>query len=155
MKVVLMGTPGFVVPIFDKIASGHEVSAVFTRAPKPAGRKQIITKSPVHEWAESRGIPVHTSIREFDSPQSPAPGPDFIIVAAYGVILRDNVLNAAPCINIHPSDLPKYRGADGFGVSCGAGKIPRAAAGRNADFHAEIHKRRFDNRLEKIAGGNP
>jgi len=102
-----MGTPQFVVPIFDKIAGEHEIVTIFTRAPKPVGRKKILTKSPVHEWAESRAIPVHTSIKEFPSSVEV----DFIIVAAYGVILRENVLSAAPCLNIHPSDLPKYRGA--------------------------------------------
>lgn len=106
MKLILMGTPSFVVPIFDKISNAHEIVAVFTRAPKPVGRKQIITKSPVHEWAENCGIKVYTNIKDFDL----AGKPDYIIVAAYGVILRDNVLSAAPCINIHPSDLPKYRG---------------------------------------------
>jgi methionyl-tRNA formyltransferase len=110
MKLILMGTPGFVVPVFDKIAGAHEVTAVFTRAPKPVGRKKVLTKSPVHEWAESRGLKVFTSIREFSGFGSQFSA-DFIVVAAYGVILRDNVLGAAPCINIHPSDLPKYRGA--------------------------------------------
>jgi methionyl-tRNA formyltransferase len=110
MRMILMGTPSFVIPIFDKLADSHEIEAVFTRAPKPAGRKKILTKSPVHEWAQMRGISVYTSIREFD--KLSILGTRFsIIVAAYGVILRENVLNAAPCINIHPSDLPKYRGA--------------------------------------------
>jgi methionyl-tRNA formyltransferase len=109
MKIILMGTPDFVVPIFDKIANAHEVIAVFTRAPKPVGRKQVITKTPVHRWAESRGIPVYTSIREFDE-LSIDNCQLSIIVAAYGVILKDNVLKYNP-INIHPSLLPKYRGA--------------------------------------------
>ena len=106
MKLILMGTPSFVVPIFDKIANEHEIIAVFTRAPKPVGRKQAITKSPVHEWADNRAIKVYTNINDFDL----AGKPDYIVVIAYGVILRDNILNFAPCINIHPSDLPKYRG---------------------------------------------
>ena len=106
-KIIIMGTPGFVVPIFDKIAAAHDVLAVFTRAPKPAGRKQIPTKSPVHVWAESKGVPIFTSIKEIEN----APRPDYIIVAAYGVILKQNVLDFAPCVNIHPSALPKYRGA--------------------------------------------
>jgi methionyl-tRNA formyltransferase len=107
MKLILMGTNDFVVPIFDDLANAHDIIAVFTRAPKPMGRKHILTKSPVHMWAESRGLNVYTSIKDFDSVTQK---PDMIIVISYGVILRDNVLNAAPCINIHPSSLPKYRG---------------------------------------------
>ena len=105
MKIVLMGTNDFVVPIFDAIANAHDVVAVYTRAPKPMGRKQVITKSPVHMWADTRGIPVFHNVREYDL------RPDFVVVVSYGAILRDNVLSSAPCINIHPSDLPQYRGA--------------------------------------------
>lgn len=104
MKVVLMGTPNFVVPVFDAVASRHDVIAVFTRAPKPVGRKHIITKSPVHIWAESRNIPVYHKPSEYNFK------PDMVFVAAYGAILRDNVLQSAPCINLHPSLLPRYRG---------------------------------------------
>ncbi|MEE1111541.1 MAG: methionyl-tRNA formyltransferase, partial [Alphaproteobacteria bacterium] len=105
MKLVLMGTNAFVVPIFDAIKSaGHEILAVFTRAPKPVGRKQILTPSPVYIWAEQNGLNVHTNIKEYNY------SPDMIVVISYGVILRDNVLSSAPCINIHPSLLPKYRG---------------------------------------------
>lgn len=107
MKLILMGTNDFVVPIFDSLAATHDIIAVFTRAPKPAGRKHILTPSPVHNWALSRGLNIHTSIKEFDSISEK---PDFIIVISYGVILRDNVLNNAKCLNIHPSSLPKYRG---------------------------------------------
>lgn len=107
MKLILMGTNDFVVPVFDDLANKHEIIGVFTRAPKPVGRKHILTPSPVHQWADKRGLPVHTSIKEFDSITEK---PDMIIVMSYGVILRDNVLNAAKCINIHPSSLPKYRG---------------------------------------------
>ena len=99
-----MGTPDFVVPTFDVIANNHDVVAVFTRGPKPVGRKHVITKSPVHMWAESRNIPVYHKPSEYNF------SPDMVIVFAYGAILRDNVLNSAPCVNIHPSLLPKYRG---------------------------------------------
>jgi methionyl-tRNA formyltransferase len=108
MKIILMGTPDFIVPIFDEIANAHDVVAVFTRAPKPAGRKRVITKTPAHVWAESRGIPVHVSIRDFDDVAS-LYSEFAVIVAAYGVILKENVLKYNP-INIHPSLLPKYRG---------------------------------------------
>ena len=107
MKLVLMGTNDFVVPVFESLASNHDIIAVFTRAPKPFGRKHVLTPSPVHVWAQSRGLPIYTSIKDFDSLTEK---PDFIIVISYGVILRDNVLNSAKCLNIHPSSLPKYRG---------------------------------------------
>lgn len=104
MKLVLMGTNDWVVPAFDRAADEHEILAVFTRAPKPAGRKMELQKSPVHIWAQNRGLNVITNINEYDYT------PDYNVVASYGVILRDNVLNAAPTINLHPSLLPKYRG---------------------------------------------
>ena len=60
MKLVLMGTNEFVVPIFDSILkAGHEILAVFTRAPKPVGRKQVITPSPVNVWADENGLQEH------------------------------------------------------------------------------------------------
>lgn len=105
MKLVLMGTNAFVVPMFEKIKnSGHEILAVFTRAPKPTGRKKILTPSPVHVWANENNLTVHTNINEYNY------SPDMIVVVSYGVILRENVLSSAPCINIHPSFLPQYRG---------------------------------------------
>jgi len=107
MKLILMGTNDFVVPVFDELANKHDIIAVFTRAPKPMGRKHVLTPSPVHVWAQNRGLDVHTSIKDFDLIKQK---PDMIVVISYGVILRDNVLNVAKCINIHPSALPKYRG---------------------------------------------
>lgn len=105
MKLVLMGTNAFVVPIFDAILkAGHEIEAVFTRAPKPTGRKRILTPSPVHTWANENGLQVHTSIKEYNYT------PDMVVVISYGVILRENVLGSAPCVNLHPSLLPAYRG---------------------------------------------
>lgn len=122
MKLVLMGTNDFVVPMFDALRrAGHEIIAVFTRAPKPQGRKQILTPSPVHTWADAHGLPVYTSIRQYDH------SPDMIVVASYGVILRDNVLSSAPCINIHPSDLPTYRGPS-----------PIRSAIYNGDTHSAV-----------------
>ena len=67
MKLVLMGTNDFVVPIFDAVRrAGHEIIAVFTRAPKPTGRRQILTPSPVHVWADENKLPVFTNIRDYN-----------------------------------------------------------------------------------------
>lgn len=122
MKLVLMGTPEFVVPMFDAIYNaGHEIMAVFTRGPKPVGRKQVLTKSPVQLWAESKNIPVFNRASEYNF------SPDMVVVVSYGVILRDNVLSSAPCINIHPSALPKYRGAS-----------PIKTAIYNGDAHSAV-----------------
>lgn len=105
MKIVLMGTNEFVVPIFDAVrCAGHDIIAVFTRAPRPVGRKHILTPSPIQKWAETHGLPVYTNIRDYNFT------PDMVVVVSYGVILRDNVLSSAPCVNIHPSQLPQYRG---------------------------------------------
>ncbi|MDR0967401.1 MAG: methionyl-tRNA formyltransferase [Rickettsiales bacterium] len=107
MRIVLMGTPEFVVPVFDNLSRNHEVVATFTRAPKPQGRKKIITKSPVDAWAESKNIPTHYKISELNNYTDI----DFVIVMAYGVIIPDSLLEKYKFINIHPSDLPAYRGA--------------------------------------------
>ncbi len=104
MKLVLMGTNDFVVPMFERLAAGHDILAVYTAAPSPKGRKHVLTPSPVDVWASGRAIPVHYDPSVFNYT------PDYTVVVSYGEILRSNVLNAAPCINIHPSDLPKYRG---------------------------------------------
>ncbi|MBP9999296.1 MAG: methionyl-tRNA formyltransferase [Proteobacteria bacterium] len=105
MKLILMGTNDFVVPVFESLRKKHDILSVFTRAPKPTGRKQILTPSPVHVWAESHNIPVHTSIRDFDGMVA-----DCVFVMSYGVIIPDDILSQSRFINIHPSNLPKYRG---------------------------------------------
>lgn len=105
MKLILMGTNDFVVPVFDALRKKHEILSVFTRAPKPTGRKHILTPSPVHVWAEKHNIPVHHKIHEYENA-----GADFVVVISYGVIIPDDILARGNFINIHPSDLPKYRG---------------------------------------------
>lgn len=113
MKLILMGTNDFVVPIFERLrASGHDIMAVYTAAPAPMGRKRVMTPSPVHVWADHHQIPVYHTTRNFDKSEilNQKLDIDYIVVISYGEILRSNVLDAAPCINIHPSDLPRYRG---------------------------------------------
>ncbi|GHU02172.1 methionyl-tRNA formyltransferase [Alphaproteobacteria bacterium] len=107
LRAVFMGTPRFSVDIAEALAAAHDIVAVFTRAPKPAGRGQILEASPVQRWAEERGIPVaHTFAGGL-------PEADIGIVAAYGVILKTFVLTGFPlgCVNVHASLLPRWRGA--------------------------------------------
>ncbi len=117
MRVVFMGTPDFSVPTLTEIvSSGHEVVAVYTRAPKPAGRGQDERKSPVHLAAEGFGIPVFTprSLKsEAEQIVFASHDADVAIVVAYGLLLPKPVLDAPRlgCLNLHGSLLPRWRGA--------------------------------------------
>jgi len=117
MRIIFMGTPDFAVPTLTEIVSaGHEVVAVYTRAPKPAGRGQSDRKSPVHEAAEGFGIPVMTpkTLRnEAEQIAFAAFDADVAVVVAYGLILPKPILDAPRlgCLNLHGSLLPRWRGA--------------------------------------------
>jgi len=117
MRVVFMGTPDFSVPTLTEIiSSGHEVVAVYTRAPKPAGRGQAERRTPVHETAEAFGIPVFTprSLKgEAEQAQFASLDADVAVVVAYGLLLPKAILEAPAygCLNLHGSLLPRWRGA--------------------------------------------
>jgi methionyl-tRNA formyltransferase len=115
LRLVFMGTPDFSVPILDSlIQAGHEIVAVYSQPPRPAGRGHQLRPSPVHEFAESKGIPVRTpkSLKSAEEQESfAALGADAAIVAAYGLILPKAILDAPKrgCINVHASLLPRWR----------------------------------------------
>jgi len=117
MKVVFMGTPDFSVPALDAvIAAGHEVVAVYTQPPRPAGRGKRDRPSPVQARAEARGLEVRhpVSLRTAEAQDDfAALGADVAVVVAYGLILPQAVLDAPVqgCLNIHASLLPRWRGA--------------------------------------------
>jgi methionyl-tRNA formyltransferase len=117
LRVVFMGTPAFSVATLAALADAHDIVACYTRAPKPAGRRGLtLTKSPVHELADTRGIPVFTPRSLRDSEQTElfcSHNADVAVVVAYGLILPKPILDAPRhgCLNLHASLLPRWRGA--------------------------------------------
>ncbi|MBI4337340.1 MAG: methionyl-tRNA formyltransferase [Chloroflexi bacterium] len=117
MRVVFMGTPAFVLPIPEALLeAGHQLVGVYTQADKPAGRGRSPRPSAVKEFALRRGIPVFqpaTLRRPEPQAQLRALGPDAIVLAAYGKILPKEVLGISRLggLNVHPSLLPRHRGA--------------------------------------------
>jgi methionyl-tRNA formyltransferase len=118
LRLIFMGTPDFAVPtLLELVAHGHEIVAVYTRAPKPGGRRGLqLQPTPIEQEARRLGIPVLTpktlktpeSLEEFRSH-----GADAAVVVAYGMILPQAILDAPPlgCFNLHASLLPRWRGA--------------------------------------------
>ncbi|MGF1546397.1 MAG: methionyl-tRNA formyltransferase [Thiotrichales bacterium] len=117
MNIVYAGTPDFAVPALQAlIASAHRVVAVLTQPDRPAGRGQQLHASPVKRVALAHGLPVLQPATLRDTSvqgELRALAPDLMIVAAYGLILPEAVLNIPRfgCINIHASLLPRWRGA--------------------------------------------
>jgi methionyl-tRNA formyltransferase len=118
MKIIFMGTPDFALPSFKKILTSghHEIVATFTQKAKPKGRGMKIDSSPVQKIAEDNGIAVYspTSLKALESYDLiNSIEADIIVVVAYGFIIPQSVIDSKQygCLNIHPSKLPKYRGA--------------------------------------------
>lgn len=117
-KVLFMGTPSYATEIFKKLlSSNYEVIGLFTQPDKPVGRKQVLTPPDIKQFCidNSINIPIFQPERLRDNLAAylviKELKPDYIIVAAYGQILPKEILKLAPCINLHASLLPKYRGA--------------------------------------------
>jgi len=117
MRIAFMGTPDFAVPTLDAlVAAGHELVAVYTQPPRPAGRGKALMPSPVQKRAEALGIDVRSPVSLRDEQEQAAFAAldlDAAVVAAYGLILPMPIL-AAPrlgCLNVHGSLLPRWRGA--------------------------------------------
>jgi len=112
-----MGTPDFAVPALQGLhAAGHEIACAYTQPPRAAGRGKQLRTSPVQDAAEALGVPVRSpkSLRgEAELAEFAALGADVAVVAAYGLILPQAVLDAPAhgCLNIHASLLPRWRGA--------------------------------------------
>jgi len=117
LRLIFMGTPDFAVPtLLELVAHGHDIAAVYTRAPKPGGRGMKLQPTPVEQEARRLGIPMLTpstlktpeALVEFRTHEA-----DAAVVVAYGMILPQAILDAPKlgCFNLHASLLPRWRGA--------------------------------------------
>ena len=118
LRIIFMGTPEFSVPTLRALVeAGHEVVAVYSQPPRPAGRRGLdLTNSPVHQAAEALGIPVLTPLNfknEEDRETFRAHRADVAVVVAYGLLLPEAILQGTRlgCYNGHASLLPRWRGA--------------------------------------------
>ena len=117
LRLVFMGTPDFAVPaLVEIVGGGHNIVAVYTRAPQPAGRGMALRPSPVAREAERLKIPIFTpkTLKDPDAASAMrAHGADAAVVVAYGLILPKPILDVFPlgCFNLHASLLPRWRGA--------------------------------------------
>jgi methionyl-tRNA formyltransferase len=117
LRLAVMGTTGFVLPSLEALlAAGHEVAAVYTQPPRPAGRGHQLRRTPVHEAALRLGLEVRTprTLKDQEAQaEFAALAADLAVVGAYGLLLPRPVLDAPRlgCINLHASLLPRWRGA--------------------------------------------
>jgi methionyl-tRNA formyltransferase len=117
MRILFMGTPDFAVPSLRALVeAGHTLCGAFTQPDKPKNRGMKLQPTPVKEYCLTNNIPVFQPEKLRDGTaleQIRALKPELIVVAAYGRILPEDILNEPPlgCINVHSSLLPRYRGA--------------------------------------------
>ena len=117
MRILFMGTPEFAVASLKALVeAGHEICGVFTQPDKPKNRGHKLAFSPVKEYALSQNLPVYQPLKLRDGTALALVQelhPELIVVAAYGRILPEDILNMPPygSINVHSSILPKYRGS--------------------------------------------
>ena len=112
MKILFMGTPDYAEIILESLIKKYEIIGVYTQPDKPVGRKKTITPPPVKLLAQKHNIEIfQPNNLKNEAENIKKLNPDFIVVAAFGMILPKDILDIAPCINLHASLLPKYRGA--------------------------------------------
>src|SRR5450631_1835544 len=117
LRLAFMGTPDFAVPtLAELIAQGHDIAAVYSQPPRPAGRGMALEPGPVHKFAQSAKLPVRIPLSLKDAQEQAdfaALDLDAAIVVAYGLLLPKAILEAPMlgCFNLHGSLLPRWRGA--------------------------------------------
>jgi methionyl-tRNA formyltransferase len=117
LRIAFMGSPGIALGVLEALtAAGHEIACVYSQPPRPSGRGQKLTPTPVHAFAEARGLEVRTpkSLKKAEEQAAfAALNLDAAVVVAYGLILPQPILDAPRfgCLNMHASILPRWRGA--------------------------------------------
>ena len=116
MKIIFMGTPEFAVPVLDALYQKHDIVCVYTQPPRPSGRGMELMPTPIEQEARNKDLQVRcpenfkneADLKAFEDLKA-----DVSVVCAYGLLLPKRILDACPkgCINIHPSLLPRWRGA--------------------------------------------
>lgn len=125
MKLIFFGTPDYVIPVLDALKKAeYEIAAVVTQPPKLAGRKGVLTPSPVSLWTKKHGIKVFDGKPREIAEDLKKLGAEVGVLGAYGRILPPEILTIFPhgILNIHPSLLPKYRGASPVQAVIAAGE---------------------------------
>jgi methionyl-tRNA formyltransferase len=145
VRIVFMGTPDFAVPTLNELAGGGgEIAAVYTCAPKSAGRGMAARRSPVHEAAERLRLPVLHPVTlkgEAAAEVFRAHKADVAVVVAYGLLLPKPILEAPKfgCLNLHASLLPRWRGAAPIERAIMAGDAETGVAMKRASTPARSH----------------
>jgi len=125
-RIVFMGSPEFAIPIVKSLHNEYSLVGIVTQPDKPAGRGKVLTPPPVKEFALANHIQILQPVKLRDAAafeQISTWSPDLIVVAAYGQILRPNILDLPRfgCVNVHASLLPRWRGASPIQASILAG----------------------------------
>jgi methionyl-tRNA formyltransferase len=142
LRIVFMGSPDFAIPTLKALTGHYDVIGVVTQPDRPAGRGRGLKAPPVKELAQNLGLSI-IQPRRLDEPKAMEKllswNPDLIVVAAFGQILRQNVLDLPRfgCLNVHASLLPRWRGA-----------APIHAAILNGDSHTGITIMKMDPGLD-------
>ena len=121
MRLAVAATAPFGADVLERLAAKHDIAYLLTRPDRPRGRGRRVGPPPAKKVAARLGIKVRQpeSIADFD------PGEDVVVLAAYGALIPEGVLDRALWLNVHPSLLPRWRGAD-----CGSAVVPGARGGR-------------------------
>ncbi|MEO1942126.1 MAG: methionyl-tRNA formyltransferase [Campylobacterales bacterium] len=161
-RVIFFGSPEYGLAVLRRLAEEFQVVAVYTQPDRPVGRKGVMTPTPVKKFAEERGIPVFTpTTLKGEGERLRQLNPDFLVVAAYGLLLPTEVLKVAPPINLHGSLLPKYRGAspvqqailnrDWWTGVTGMEMVERLDAGPMLGWsYTEVGEKRVDQLMEEL-----